>query len=479
VRVADGAPHTPGAPQEEVLSAVAFGNILLFSWSDPEHGTEPWRSDGSRAGTRRIADLEHLDQGGSIPFRFMKAGTKSLFFANDGTHGRELWTSDGTAGGTRLVREMEEGPGPDFVTYSAPWAEANGRLVFVRTLPSGDPELWGSDGTAAGTVRLLDPGTVVDPFLRAVGSKVYFLARDATHGVEPWVTDGTKSGTRLLRDTTPGPEPIARRGDLSLFALQGRLLFRGGGDPLDPDFWLSNGTPAGTVPLANVYPFLAEPLAGLSGEPVELGGKVYFDRSPNGLDTTLWVTDLSAAGTRSLGPVSAEPGFRTSRLFVAGRKIFVSGVSDRGNGLWATDGRPNGGKLLGRFSLDVSTDRAPVPTAFGGKLFFRTSGSGPDPDFSGAELWVSDGTVAGTRRVQDSSGAPILDPRALAVFDDQLICSAALSGFWRTDGTPAGTAQLFARSPVVDPQGLVVAGSRLYFANWDAETGRELWALRP
>jgi ELWxxDGT repeat protein len=478
VRVADGTPEPPGAPQQSLV-AVAFGNTLLFSWSDPQHGWEPWRSDGSRAGTRRIADLEHLDQGGSIPFRFMKAGTKSFFFANDGIHGREPWTSDGTAGGTRLVRELEPGPGPAFVTFSAPWAEANGRLVFVRSFFSGDPELWGSDGTATGTVRLLDPGTVVDPFLRAVGSKVYFLARDAAHGAEPWVTDGTTRGTRLLRDTTPGPEPIARRGDLSLFALQGRLLFRGGGDPLDPDFWLSNGTPASTVPLANVYPFLVEPLAGLSGDPVELGGKIYFDRSPNGLDSTLWVTDLTAAGTRSLGPVSGEPGFRTSRLFVAGQKIFVSGRSDRGNGLWATDGRPGGARLLGRFSLEFSTNIAPVPTAFSGKLFFRTSGTGPNPDLSGAELWVSNGTVAGTRRVQDPSGAPILDPRALVVFAHQLICSAAQSGFWGTNGTPAGTAQLFARSPVVDPQSLVVAGSRLYFANMDAETGTELWALRP
>ncbi len=478
VRVADGTPAPPGAPQQS-LHAVAFGNTLLFSWSDPEHGWEPWRSDGSRAGTRRIADLEHLDQGGSIPFRFMKAGTKSFFFANDGIHGRELWTSDGTAGGTRLVRELEEGPGPAIVPFSAPSAEANGRLVFVRSFFSGDPELWGSDGTVAGTVRLLDPGTVVDPFLRAVGSKVYFIARDAAHGAEPWVTDGTKSGTRLLRDTNPGPDPLAWQGDLSLFALQGRLLFRGGGDPLNPDLWLSNGTPAGTVPLANVYPFLVEPLAELSGDPIELGGKVYFDRSPGGFDSTLWVTDLTAAGTQPRGPISNEPGFRTTRLFVAGQKIFVFGRSDQGDGLWATDGRPGGARLLGRFSLDFSTIFSLVPTAFSGKLFFRTSGSGPNPDLAGAELWVSNGTVAGTRRVQDPSGAPILDPRKLVLFANQLICSAAQSGFWRTDGTAAGTAQLFARSPVVDPQGLVVAGSRLYFANMDAETGTELWALRP
>jgi hypothetical protein len=91
---------------------------------------------------------------------------------------------------------------------------------------------------------------------------------------------------------------------------------------------------------------------------------------------------------------------------------------------------------------------------------------------------VTNGTVAGTRRIQDASGATIRDPRALRVFANQLIC-ATPNEFWRTNGTPAGTARVSRRLFRVDPHDLVVAGSRLFFAGFDEATGTELWALRP
>ena len=34
---------------------------------------------------------------------------------------------------------------------------------------------------------------------------VFFLGQDIDHGIEAWVTDGTPAGTRLLKDIFPGP----------------------------------------------------------------------------------------------------------------------------------------------------------------------------------------------------------------------------------------------------------------------------------
>jgi ELWxxDGT repeat protein len=42
--------------------------------------------------------------------------------------------------------------------------------------------------------------------LRAVAGKLYFAADDGVHGFEPWVSDGTESGTLLLADIEPGAE---------------------------------------------------------------------------------------------------------------------------------------------------------------------------------------------------------------------------------------------------------------------------------
>jgi len=35
-------------------------------------------------------------------------------------------------------------------------------------------------------------------------SRFVFAAHDGIHGPEPWVSDGTAAGTRLLRDLCPG-----------------------------------------------------------------------------------------------------------------------------------------------------------------------------------------------------------------------------------------------------------------------------------
>ncbi|HEV7668496.1 MAG TPA: hypothetical protein VGS22_08240 [Thermoanaerobaculia bacterium] len=448
------------------------GSTLLFSAPEDLHRWEPWRTDGSRAGTRLLVDLPDPDFGGSSPKRFMKAGAKSFFFANDGVHGYELWSSDGTSAGTHLVRELIDGPEPAAAPPVPASAEAGGRLVFIRGTGFDTRELWGSDGTAGGTVPLLDERVIPGEILYPLGQRVVFLARDEEHGYEPWVTDGTKSGTRLLRDTLPGPDGSGA-GSSPFNTLGGRLLFQGQAGPFDPTlaFWLSDGTPAGTVPLASVYPFLVEPLAELSSALVPLGGKTYFDRGSRGFETSrLWVTDLTAAGTREIGAVSHEPGWSTIRLYAAGSQIYAYGRSDQGFSLWATAGQQAGGRRLGSFLLDLDPEKA-QPTAFSGKLFFR-------PFDSTTELWVTNGTAAGTRRVQDSSGTTIRDPRALRVLANQLICSTP-NEFWRTNGTTAGTARVSRRRSPAGSHDLVVAGSRLFFADFDEATGTELWALRP
>ncbi|HEX8437975.1 hypothetical protein [Archangium sp.] len=52
----------------------------------------------------------------------------------------------------------------------------------------------------------LDQGSWVDspgaPV--SVGSTLYFLAREPSKGIEPWLTDGTQQGTRLVAEIVPG-----------------------------------------------------------------------------------------------------------------------------------------------------------------------------------------------------------------------------------------------------------------------------------
>src|SRR5206468_1625461 len=129
-------------------------------------------------------------------FGLTAVGGKLFFVATDPTHGRELWKSDGTAAGTRLVRDIKPGSGSsDLFGLTA----VGGKLFFTTTDPTHGYELWWSDGTAAGTqlVRDIYPGggSSLDPYnpnpgvfvgLTDVGGRLFFAATDPTHGNELW-----------------------------------------------------------------------------------------------------------------------------------------------------------------------------------------------------------------------------------------------------------------------------------------------------
>jgi ELWxxDGT repeat protein len=37
------------------------------------------------------------------------------------------------------------------------------------------------------------------------GGTLFFVANDGTHGREPWISDGSAAGTRIIDDVRPGP----------------------------------------------------------------------------------------------------------------------------------------------------------------------------------------------------------------------------------------------------------------------------------
>src|SRR2546428_1971648 len=94
----------------------------------------------------------------SYPAQFVESGGVVFFTARDGANGTELWRTDGTAAGTVLVKDIWVGPNS---SDPGNLVDVNGTLFFAALEPgqASDPsgrELWKSDGTAAGTVRVKD-----------------------------------------------------------------------------------------------------------------------------------------------------------------------------------------------------------------------------------------------------------------------------------------------------------------------------------
>jgi ELWxxDGT repeat protein len=195
----------------------ALGTTLYFAADDKTHGMELWKTDGTEAGTVLVKDL-NPGPFGSID-RIQAVGGRLYLRASVAGAGLEPWVSDGTAAGTVLLRDIVPGVGSGF---GSRFTQVGNAVVFFAFDPAHGMELWRTDGTAAGTALLKDvwPGpesgipfwSIIDTdALELVAAEeaglAFFPATDASGGLELWMTDGTAAGTRRVVDLMPGHEP--------------------------------------------------------------------------------------------------------------------------------------------------------------------------------------------------------------------------------------------------------------------------------
>jgi ELWxxDGT repeat protein len=372
------------------------GDSLYFKTARPGHGVEIWRSDGTEAGTRPAIELPPSV---GLIGDLRRLGEKWIFSVSSGG----IWTADGD------------------LTQAAP--------------------LTGCDGGACPAIAF---------FLASPGAgKWLFASDDPVHGVEPWVTDGTGPGTRLLADTCPGSCSGLAADDLPASAVPspyGGIFLRtraSSTETFSPDrgLWLTDGTPEGIRRVA-------ESTEGVGF----LNGLAWYGRvSPKGGSVELWRTDGTPAGARRTA-VLRRFSAGSSPVLLPSRDG-LRFLADAGNGvfhLWTSDGTPEGTSPLSGFEL--TPPRFPgesFSARLGGLAFFdviREDRSGIQ-----TELWRSDGTPQGTR------GILTLGPRSIypisAVWGDRLLFSVIEvrhgCSLWTSDGTAAGTRQILPALPGV------------------------------
>ncbi|TMW60407.1 hypothetical protein Poli38472_000449 [Pythium oligandrum] len=147
----------PGAvsSQPRFIVALPAANLVLFQADDGTHGIELWCSDGSSGGTSLVMDVNPGAKGSNPSFLTHFQG-KIFFQADDGVHGTELWVTDGTTVNTKLLIDLNTGAGnshPRFLTVLS--LAAQSVLVFAAQSDADRAtELWQSDGTSAGTLKL-------------------------------------------------------------------------------------------------------------------------------------------------------------------------------------------------------------------------------------------------------------------------------------------------------------------------------------
>ena len=483
----------PGSGDGNPNQLFVSGGKLFFSANDGINGYQLWTSDGTSAGTQKLLAGDGNDD--NNPGNFIVSGTSHFFF----TGNAGLFYSDGTTAGTHLIGSSS-GFDPNVAEV------VNGVLLFRAYDNVNGYELWKSDGTAAGTVRVTDtllPNGSNPGNYTFVGGKVFFTANDGVHGLELYVTNGTSAGTTMIKDIDPGS---ADSNPNQLFALNGKLYFSAHDDVNGYQLWKSDGTSAGTQAITtsdssddgnpgnfvtvDATHFFFTGNSGLfysdgttagthlvgssSGFDLNhanaVGGVLLYQSydSVNGYE--LWRSDGSVAGTvRVTDTLLPNSSGATGFTFLNGKVYFLANDGTHGQELFVTNGTTGGTSLVKDINPGLGDSNVNGLFVLNGHLYFSAH-----DDVNGYQLWTSDGTASGTQVVGTSDASDDGNPGNFITAGGTHFFFTANAGLFYSDGTTAGT-HLVGSSSGFDINHANVVGGVLFYQSYDNVNGYEMW----
>jgi ELWxxDGT repeat protein len=335
----------------------------------------------------------------STPTSFTSAGRSVYFTAHSDD---SLYVADGTTGRVRPIVRA------DGVQVRTQEFAVNGAILFTKGHFSGVETIRLGTGVAAELgARYAFP----EHFTRFKNGVLYSATESS--GREPYFSDGTIAGTRMLKNIAPGTDSSNPTG---FFVLGDRAFFIASGS-----LWVTDGTAAGTKSLANSGSSHLDAEQSM----VAFKGRLYFTSSDNNVQRDVWTSDGTVEGTYQLADLRPGYGGNVTSLCIWNRRLYF---------------------------LAESTD-----------------------SLSSHVLWSSDGTGAGTRI--EVTG---VDAIRLAATDSHIYLLDRGIGrpltLWRYDADRSlneiSVPATFPNFPEV-----IAMSDRLYFLATSAATGTELWQV--
>ncbi len=471
----------PSRPFGNYSQLTSVGSITYYVannyYFDSDGSTHLWRTDGTQEGTYIILSSDRISQ-------LTPVGNKLYFTSYHPAWGEELFVSDGSKAGTVRVKDIYAG----FDKSSSPQqlTAVGTTLYFSATDGISGRELYKSNGTAAGTVRVKDiirgVGSSNPAELTNVNGVLYFTANDGINGYELWKSNGTDAGTIMVKDVRPGSKLSSTPKELT--NVNGTLYFTAYDATYGRELWKSNGTAAGTLRVKDIR-------AGSSDSAPDnltaVGSTLYFGAYTSANGRELWKSNGTATGTvlvKDISPGSSSPGGggypHLSHFTVFNGALYFMAYTDRPR-IWKSNGTSAGTIPISPLNKHfVSID--PNLTVWNGMLWYvSNTNEGPNRGFM--DLYKTDGTTTNHQLVKDRLGVWLntnmeLTPAGSKMFFTTWNTSAGdEEQIWYTDGTTAGTQPVDLSHYTYGsyPSNITTVGSYLYFIALGRDDQRGLY----
>ncbi|WP_428666255.1 ELWxxDGT repeat protein [Runella sp.] len=461
--------------------SVTIGNAVYFTASSNSYRENNlYKTDGTAVGTLLLNTTNTGSKFRAIN-SLLSFNGKAVFKAVDNTSGYyALFITDGTVAGTVKLINLPS----NYDIYAC--CILNNVLFFRDYNTNMGEELWRTDGTVAGTYFFKDvnPGSVdsVPYYFTVVGNVAYFRAFTNSSGFELWKTDGTPEGTIQVKDIYSG----SSGSELENFTLMNGTLYFTATDGVNGiELWKTDGTAAGTMIVKDIYTGSSNSspsyLKTLGNKLVFMANDIYGRR--------IWSSDGTSAGTKVINnSLYFLPYYTYVWEILNNNIIFCASDGSNGVELWTSDGTESGTTLLkninsGSGSYSNQTfNQEPNFTVVGNNLFFLANDG-----IHGGELWKTDGTTAGTTLVKDINNSPANSDYEFLSFEGvgtKAVFMARSSEndkneMWISDGSEADTVKVKDIQPNLEIELArsvsFSLGSTIFFSAYHPVTGHELY----
>lgn len=412
-----------GSDSSNPMLLTEFNSELYFSARGSNVsgiGNELYKSNGTQVGTNLVMNLNPNFSAGSFPSNFTVFNGEFYFTADDGVHGRELFKTNGTT--ISLVKDIKTGSdsSTNLSDNSLVFHEINGFLYFFAEDENGQgSDLWKTDGTIAGTIKVLELNTNEITgklqYFKKLNTDLYFQFIDSS-GHKQIIKYDTVSN---VQTTVLNVYPTGNTGFYNYLTIFDNKLFTfANGRIYYTDGINSNFVTLGVTGISSFNKFTV-----LNNQLIFLGNsstfgnqdiyKCYFSVADSAYKVEL-VYNFNAGGNNFLNPLVGSltddgiPYFTSlnNRLYIAARE----------------QTSPNGGLVYQIYQTDGITTQVAIPvthsgsptsrpiywiTANNNKLYFLMSG-----DNSPEQLWEANPTNGNFTQLSSYTG-PTTQPRQI------------------------------------------------------------------